>query len=186
MLIGGGTFRADNPELTARFPDREDTVQPFACVLASRLPRADADYILLEKRPHETVFFTSPAANASTTAEALRKLGCRVFPLSLAQNFNASDFTTMFEELRQDLGAPYILCEGGGKLALSLLEAGLVDEFHLYLAPMVLGDNEAKALFTGRSPINIEDALNMRISEMSRAGKDARLILRPRSQDAEA
>lgn len=185
VLVGGATFRADNPELTARL-DNKKIAQPFACIFTSRLPRADADYSLLKNRPHETVFFTSPAASASTNAEALRKLGCRIFPLPLSQNFSSSDLASMFEELRQDLGAPYILCEGGGKLALSLLEAGLVDEFHLYMAPMVLGDNEARPLFTGRSPINIGDALNMRISEMGKAGNDIHLLLRPPRSKVEA
>lgn len=186
VLIGGETFRTDNPGLSARLPDDENAAQPFACILASRLPQAGADYQLLKNRPHETVFFTSPAASASTNAEALRKLGCRIFPISLARDFSLTDFSSMFEVLRQELGAPYILCEGGGKLALSLLEADLVDEFHLYLAPIVFGDNEAKPLFTGRRPINVEDALKMRISEMGMAGSNARLILRPGQQAAEA
>ena len=40
--------------------------------------------------------------------------------------------------LYEDLHCPYVLCEGGGHLALSLLEAGFADEFLLHLAPRIL------------------------------------------------
>lgn len=178
VLIGGATFRADNPELTARLPDSSVGRQPLACVLSSRLPKADADYELLKKRPDQTVFFSPPAVSASVTAEALRKLGCRVFPINTCKQNNRPDFERMLEELGENLKCPYVLCEGGGRLGLSLLEAGLVDEFHLYLAPIVLGDNEAHPLFTGRSPIDLEEALKMRVCSMEKFGKDVRLILR--------
>ncbi len=182
VLIGGGTFRADNPELTARLPGSDPSKQPLALIFSSRLPRADADYELLKKRPDQTIFFSSPAASASTTAEALRKLGCRIFPISIPQKSGSPDFQNMLEEIRKNLDCPYILCEGGGKLGLALLENNLVDEFHLYLAPMVLGDNDARPLFSGRNPMNLDEALQMRICESEMIGKDMRLILRPSRQ----
>lgn len=186
VLIGGMTFRNDNPLLTSRMSDSPAVRQPLACILTSRLPRPDADYELLKQRPDQTVFFTSPAATASITAEALRKLGCRVFPLQLGQNCANTDFASLFRELRVNLECPYVLCEGGGKLALSLLEARFVDEFHLYLAPIVLGDNDAKPLFTGRAPVQLDEALDMRFCATDMAGKDLRLLLRPLPSTQEA
>jgi len=38
-----------------------------------------------------------------------------------------------------DLGVMHVLCEGGGELAGSLVRAGLVDEFALFIAPALLG-----------------------------------------------
>lgn len=176
VLVGGGTFRADNPSLEAR--ETPPGPQPLACVLTSRLPKADADLRLLRERPEQTVFFASPAASASTTAEALRKIGCRV--LAIGQNvLKQPDFFTMFKLMRHELGCPYVLCEGGGKLALSLLESGYIDEFHLHLAPMILGDNEARPLFDGRAPLSLDEALKMRICSSSLREGDAHLVLRP-------
>lgn len=176
VLIGGGTFRADNPALTARNQEPEER-QPLACIVTSRLPRADADFQLLRQRPHETVFFASPAAAASTTAEALRKLGCNVTAIGPGIQ-GGPNFALMFKTL-WELGCYYVLCEGGGKLALSLLEAGLTDEFHLYLAPLILGDNEARPLFDGRAPLSLDEALRLRFCSLGHSHSDACLVLRP-------
>lgn len=178
ILIGGGTFRNDNPKLTARCESSGDESQPLACILTSRLPKADADFNLLRNRPNQTIFFASPAAAASTTAEALRKLGCRVFAVGPNPQ-GMPDFALMFKILRQDLNCLYVMCEGGGKLALSLLEAGFIDEFHLHLAPLILGDNEAKPLFNGLAPLSIEEALRMRFCSARIYAGDAHLLLRP-------
>lgn len=178
VLIGGGTFRTDNPRLTARPADGDK--QPIACILTSRLPKADADFALLRDRPQETVFFASPAAAASTSAEALRKLGCRVLALGPGDN-GEPDFASMLRILRSELGCLYVLCEGGAYLALSLLEHGQVDEFHLFLAPLIFGDDKATPLFAGRQPLGVEDALAMRICSAKAQSGDAHLILRPRA-----
>lgn len=177
VLVGGGTFRADNPRLTAR-GDNADSPQPLACLLTSRLPKPDADFHLLKERPEQTVFLASPAAAASTAAQALRQTGARVLALGPGPH-GGPDFARMFRTLRQELGCPYVLCEGGGRLALALLEAGFVDEFRLHIAPMVLGDNEARPLFDGRAPQNLGEALRLRISRTSLCGDDIHMLLRP-------
>ena len=176
IFIGGGTFRADNPMLTARGDDAAD--QPLACILTSRLPRPDADFHLLRQRPQQTVFFASPAATASTTAEALRQMGVRVFALGPDAG-GGPDFAGMFATMRRELGCPYVLCEGGGKLALAMLQAGFVDEFHLHYAPLVLGDDEARPLFRGAAPLSLDEALHMRICSVGLCSGDAHLLMRP-------
>lgn len=176
ILVGGGTFRADNPALTAR--GGQIIRQPLACVLTSRLPKPDADFKLLSERPGEIIFFASPAAAASTTADALRKMGCAVIALGPGQG-QRPDFAAMFKFLRQEMGCYYTLCEGGGSLALSLLEAGFVDEFHLHVAPVILGDENAKPLFGGRAPLSMDEAMGLRLCAASVRHGDIHIILRP-------
>lgn len=175
VLIGGGTFRGDNPRLSVHDGGEP---QPLACIITSRLPKPDADFHLLRERASETIFFASPAAAASTTAEALRKLGCRVLAMGPGEG-GGLDFGALFHIIRQDLGCPYVLCEGGGRLAMALLENGCVDEFHLHLAPMILGDEEARPLFRGREPLSLEEALRMRFCCTNLCEGDAHLLLRP-------
>ena len=71
-----------------------------------------------------------------------------------------------------------MLCEGGGRLALSLLEQGLVDEFHLHLAPSILGDADATPVFSGRTADDMEDALRMRVMRTSVLDGDIHLYFR--------
>ena len=181
VLVGGGTFRADDPLLTARDVADGDAPprQPLACVITSRLPAPDGARLVRE-RPAETVFFVTPAGAASSEAQALRALGVRVFALGASPG-GVPHFSTMLRILRQELGCPYVLCEGGGFLALGLLEAGLVDEFHLHLAPLILGDAEAQPLFAGRMPLDLAEGLRLRFCGLERCGEDAHLLLRPRA-----
>lgn len=188
VLIGGGTFRADNPKLTVR-NDNTLACHPLACILTSRLPVPTADSYLLQQRPHETLFLASPAAAASPNAHALRDMGVRVWsvppqeknPRNTASSSpnQSPDLEALLCRIRQEAQCPYVLCEGGGMLALSLLENSLVDMFMLHMAPVILGDNEARPLFTGRSPLNMAEALRLRITETQMCGQDLHVTLRP-------
>ena len=181
VLIGGGTFRADNPKLTVRDAHGGHSgPQPLACVFTSRLPTPTSPTFLVEERSESTVFFTPPAVAASTVAQSLRERGVRVWSVEPGGPGRTPDMHALLCRLRQELHCPYVLCEGGGKLALSLLEAGLVDEFRLHLAPCILGDNASRPLFDGRSPLHMTEALPLRITHHDICGEDMHLTLRPR------
>ncbi len=180
VIIGGGTFRNDNPRLTIHEAS-VDTPQPLACVVASRLPEANLDHYLLQKRPTQTIFFTSPAAAASPKAKALEQIGVRVWsenPSTPRQPLPS--LNSLLLRLRSELNCNYVLCEGGGKLALSFLEQGLIDEFYLHLSPRVLGDNEAYPIFDGRSPLHMDEALGLRITNFNLCDQDMHITLRPK------
>jgi diaminohydroxyphosphoribosylaminopyrimidine deaminase/5-amino-6-(5-phosphoribosylamino)uracil reductase len=81
--------------------------------------------------------------------------------------------------LRRELDCRYVLCEGGGRLGLSLLDKGLAREFHLHMAPKIIGDNEATPLFDGRAPIQIDESLQLRITDAVPSGSDIAITLRP-------
>ena len=179
IMVGGGTLRADNPRLTARTDLENATIrQPWACVVTSRLPAVNGDCHLLRERPEQTIFISTPAVAASRLAHELRDLGARVLSVPpLAKG--SLDMGSMLAQLYEEIACPCILCEGGGRLALSLLDCGLVDEFHLHLAPRILGDNQAVPLFDGRTPLQLDEALQMRISDLRRCGDDVQIVLRP-------
>ncbi len=181
IMIGGGTFRDDNPRLTVRYPEGEEGPQPLACIVTSRLPVVNLENNILQTRPKDAIFFSTPAGAASPTAKALMERGARVWsqaPQSGAVRLPQLD--VLLFRLFEELNCPYVLCEGGGKLAMSLLELGLVDEFHIHLAPRILGDNEAKPLFDGKSPSNMSEALSLRITEYEMHGEDIHIVLRPK------
>ena len=179
VFIGGNTLYADNPQLTAR-PLPAGSRQPLACILTSRLPDPAEKLHLLHQRPEQCVFLCPREIAASPVAEALRGIGAHVHGLDKAQAHAGLDLHAGLRLLREDHACSYVLCEGGGKLALSLLEQGLVDEFRLHAAPRILGDNAALPLFDGRAPLSMDESLNMRISSLAQCGEDAHIVLRPR------
>jgi len=83
------------------------------------------------------------------------------------------------EQVLQDLAARdvvSVLLEGGPTLAAAFLEAGLVDRIVGYLAPALLGDGQHALSAIGVGTIN--DAVRLRIDEVTRLGEDLRLTLR--------
>jgi len=179
VMVGGETFRADDPQLTARPDDDTPVKQPLAVVVTSRLPKAGDDYHLLRERPADTIFWTTAQAAASDAAEALRTLGCAVWDLEPGQG-GGLNLAQGLTRLRAERTVRRVLCEGGGRLALSLLDAGRMDEFWLFIAPRILGDEAARPLFAGRAPETMDQALDLRVAQTSRHGDDVRLVLRPR------
>ncbi|CAM2060667.1 5-amino-6-(5-phosphoribosylamino)uracil reductase / Diaminohydroxyphosphoribosylaminopyrimidine deaminase [Desulfovibrionales bacterium] len=189
VLVGGHTFVQDNPRLTARraeygrsienaIKDKGLFQQPLAIVVTSCLPKPDAPYYLLQHRPTETIFFTTKSAAASKNAIMLKHLGCRVWGLN--PSGRNIDLSQGLHRLWKDLQCSYLLCEGGNTLGIRLFNAGLADELWLYLAPKVLGDAHAIALFTGRNVRNMNQALMLRICSMRQVGQDVALVLRTR------
>ena len=179
VIVGGATLRQDNPRLTARPQGAEPEKQPLAVVVTKALPRLTDDLNLLRERPEQTVFWTSSGQAESTQAQVLRELGCRV--LALPAKNQGLDLAEGFTWLRGQ-GLHYAMCEGGGRLAMALLEQNLADEFVLFLAPKVLGDAEGKALFAGRRTESMDQALNLRLTKLRHTGQDLCLTYRPENQ----
>ena len=190
LIVGGNTFYQDDPRLTCRLGESSEELcpeQPLAVVVTSRLPEAGLSMNLLKNRPESTLFWTTVAAAASPKAEALRRRGVRVLGLPSQAKANARghgmraelDLTEGLIYLRKELDCHYVLCEGGGRLGLSLLNKGLARELHLHLAPKILGDNEATPLFDGRAPILIDEALQLRIVDAMPSGDDIVITLKP-------
>lgn len=190
VLVGGNTFYQDDPRLTSRQEEGATAPcqqQPLAVVVTSRLPEAGLSLHLLKERAAQTIFWTTVAAAASPKAEALRRKGVRVIGLPSYARLNVRghgmraelDLAEGLAYLRQELDCRYVLCEGGGRLGLSLLDKGLARELHLHLAPKLIGDNEATPLFDGRAPVQIDESLQLRITDAVPSGEDIAITLRP-------
>lgn len=177
VVVGGATLRQDDPRLTARPGGVEAGRQPLAVVVTSLLPDPEAGPGLVRERPGQIVFWTTAPSAASSRAEGLVELGCRVWALpGLGDRL---DLAEGFLRLRRELGCFTTLCEGGGRLALSLLEQGLVDEFKLFLAPKVLGDAQGVPLFAGRQVAGMDQAIGLRLADIAPSGPDLCLTYMP-------
>lgn len=178
VVVGGETFRNDDPSLTCRCAGLPEAFeQPLAVVVTSALPAPDADRKLLRFRPHQTVFWTGQAQAASEQAEALRAKGVRV--IGLPADDSGLLLGEGFRWLRKECGCHYSMVEGGGRLAMTLVLQGLADEMDYFLAPRVLGDATARSAFSGRTGMRMADAVDYRIARIRHVGRDLRLTLLP-------
>jgi riboflavin-specific deaminase-like protein len=88
------------------------------------------------------------------------------------------DFDFALRWLRREWNVKRLLCEGGGEIYGALLEAGLVDEVHLTLCPMILGGRTAPTMADGRGFAHLADAARLKITVHKRVGDELFLVYR--------
>lgn len=134
VLVGGGTARADNPTLTVRGLGADR--QPVRIVASRRLnlPRPNRLAETIDQGP---VWMVHGAGDEDAEdARWWRDAGARLVAAPVAGR--QIDPKGMLAALARE-GLTRIFCEGGGALAASLLNAGVVDELVLMSAGLVLG-----------------------------------------------
>ncbi len=81
-------------------------------------------------------------------------------------------------ELAAD-GVLQVLVEGGANVAWRFHEAGLVDEYVVYVAPALFGGDDARAMFAGPGAATMSDVWRGRFHGVRRLGDDICLVMRP-------
>lgn len=137
VLVGGGTARADDPDLRVR--DLGLAYQPVRAV-ASRHLNLPTDGRLVNSTDQGPVWVIHDPARISgddPTAAALRAMGVTLVAATSdpGGQLNAS---SMMQALAEQ-GITRVFCEGGGALAASLLQADLVDAVMGFSAGLMLG-----------------------------------------------
>lgn len=87
------------------------------------------------------------------------------------------------EALLDDLGRRdklQVLVEGGAEVAGSFHQAGLVDEYWLYMAPAIMGGDGGRSPFLGESAATMADVQRGEFASVTRLGEDIRLVYRAR------
>ncbi|MDD3118210.1 MAG: bifunctional diaminohydroxyphosphoribosylaminopyrimidine deaminase/5-amino-6-(5-phosphoribosylamino)uracil reductase RibD [Victivallales bacterium] len=72
-------------------------------------------------------------------------------------------------------GVTAVLVEGGGELAGTLLQAGMVDKVDFFIAPKILGGRNSRPVVGGENPLRLADALALHRVKMVMAGADFRI-----------
>jgi diaminohydroxyphosphoribosylaminopyrimidine deaminase / 5-amino-6-(5-phosphoribosylamino)uracil reductase len=164
VMTGIGSVLADNPRLTVRH--LETARQPLRVVVDSRL-EIPVDARLL--RGAGELIFTATASEG--TIGALHEVGARVIVLP-DQNDNV-DLSAMMQKLA-DFEINEILVEAGWRLNGALINAGLVDELVIYLAPYLIGD-AARSMLKLPELTDLEAKRTLTIEDIRRVGPDIRL-----------
>ena len=173
ILTGIGTVLADDPSLNVRLPEAHGAWrQPRRVVLDSR-GRLPATARLLAA-PGETLVFVAEGS----TQPGLERRGAVVERVATADG--GLDLGAVLERLAA-LEVNELLVEAGPRLNGSLLAAELVDEWIVYLAPVVLGD-KAQGMFELPALEDMAQRIALEDVEIRKLGSDWRLTLRPRRE----
>jgi diaminohydroxyphosphoribosylaminopyrimidine deaminase / 5-amino-6-(5-phosphoribosylamino)uracil reductase len=131
VLVGAGTVRADDPELTVRLVEGDD---PLRVVLGHAPP------------------------------------GAKVHPALEMQG----DLGEILDRLGEK-GVVQLLVEGGATVAHAFHQAGLVDQYAVYLAPALAGGDDGLPLFSGPGAPTVTDLWRGRIVGVEQLGADIRI-----------
>jgi riboflavin biosynthesis pyrimidine reductase len=88
------------------------------------------------------------------------------------------DFDFALRWLRREWNVKRLLCEGGGEINGALFEAGLVNEVHLTLCPVIFGGRAAPTLADGRGFGHLADAEELKVTSRRRIGDELFLVYR--------
>jgi len=164
VLVGIGTVLRDDPALTCRIPGGRD---PLRVVADSRLRMPPYARMLREGRSPVVVATTSRAD--PERAEVLRRAGAEVWVCG--EEGGRVLLRDLLERLG-DRGVLSVLVEGGSRLHAAVLQAGLADRIVAYIAPVLIGGQEAPGPVGGAGVAEIAQALRLRTLTVRSVGPD--------------
>lgn len=137
VMVGAGTVRADDPSLTVR--NLGIDVQPVRVVVSRGLRLPLTCQLAQTARQIPLWLCHGPDTDTGTWTD----LGAVSVPCDITAGH--VDPVSLMQQLAQ-AGLTRIFCEGGGMLAASLLQAGLVDELVVFTAGMAIGAEGTPAI----------------------------------------
>lgn len=168
VLIGGATALRDDPQLTVRDINIKGSRNPLRAVLDSKLElKGDSRLLLDHGDGSRTVLFADTdiaAANGSTFSGGIEVVG-------VARNANGLDLVQILKWLAENR-ITSVMCEGGARLAGSLLRDGLVDEVEWIVAPKFLCDEKSKSAVSDSRYIDLSNAIALQSTDISKLGED--------------
>ena len=170
ILTGIGTVLADDPQLNARVDF--DIEQPVKVVLDSNL-RMPLTAKLLQNSA-ETWIFTS--CDDVLKQQRLQNLGCKILWVDAV---NGGLALPQVFKLLAEHQINTVWVEAGAVLNGALLSSDLVDEWLIYMAPCVLGD-EARGLFHLPGLERMVDKIQLQLLNVRQLGPDLRLTFNSR------
>lgn len=178
IITGADSVISDDSRLTVREKSLTDLygfTQPLRVITDSRLRVATTAAIFNQPGSALLVTRETTAQAEPEKIAALQQAGAEL--LLQPGGSQPLDLLQLLQTLGQR-GCNEVLVEAGAKLAGAFLQAGLVQELRLYMAPLLLGD-AARGLLHLPGLDYLANAPRMNIRDVRAIGKDWRFIIEP-------
>jgi len=169
ILTGINTVLADDPALNARID--EDVLQPVRVVLDTHLNMPVTAQ--MAKLPERSLILT--CAQNQQKQSALQQAGFEVY--QLPDKNGRLDLHAVMDFLGQQQ-INELLVEAGSVLNGALLAEGLVDEYVIYMASCILGD-QGRGLFNLPGLQRMADKKQLKLRDVRQVGQDLKLTYTP-------
>ena len=181
IVVGGGTFAADDPLLTARPPGhRVATRIVFA---GRRLPSLSSK--LMRTIDAAPVMIVANDDSNEVELRALEHAGAELLLLTQGSTAGFPERLPAREKqvdsLLTELGTRQftnVMVEGGGELLGSFAAVDQIDEIQAYVCPKLIGGKLAPGPLGGQGILSLTDADKFRSVETARFDDDIRITLR--------
>lgn len=165
IMVGVDTVIKDNPELTCRI---ENGKNPIRIVVDSTLRIPIESKVIEGGHKVNTIIATTEKADSEKIL-LLENLGVRLLKCKSKEGrVDLQDLMTKLGELKIDS----ILLEGGATLNFSALEEGIVDKVQIYIAPKIIGGENAKTPVGGKGIDILREAFRVEKLTSRLLGKD--------------
>ncbi len=180
ILTGIGTVLADDPMLTPRGVSYvrsctrvvvdTDLEVPLSCALVSTAGECKT-----------LVACDALVASSDVYAqkrEGLQRAGIVLLPIATDGSGHRLDLQVLLQTLYSQHGVASVMIEAGPGLLGSFIDADLIDEAWVYIAPMLLGDELAKAVAVGRLASSLAQARRFERARVKALGDDIEIVYR--------
>jgi diaminohydroxyphosphoribosylaminopyrimidine deaminase/5-amino-6-(5-phosphoribosylamino)uracil reductase len=164
VLVGAGTARADDPQLTCRIAGGRN---PYRIVLDGRLRLPLSARLFRQKDPGKTIIATTVKAPIEKL-RAIEALGAQVWRLPARENQLA--WKPLLKKLAAH-GIVSLLIEGGAAVAASALSERIVDKLQLFYAPKVVG-GDGRVMIDALGIKTMAQALKLKKLTVRKSGDD--------------
>lgn len=171
ILTGVGTILADDPAMTVRLDETER--QPLRVIIDTNLSTPVEARIL--KEPGQTLIVT--CSDDQDIIEQLTAAGAQVKQLPSSREGGSVDLNAVLD-LLTEMHINEVLLETGATLSGAMLEAELIDELVIYMAPVLMGD-AARGLYRLPHLQSMGDKIQLEITDTRIIGPDLRITAIP-------
>ena len=186
IITGIQTVLADDPSLNVRPEELDPELraqvearlahagQPLRVIVDSKLQTpTDARLFSVDG---EAIIYTTRAARSVNNLADCGEI------IHVAEKQGRVHLESMLESLTSSFGCNDILVEAGPTLSTAFLDAGLIDELIVYIAPRLLG-SDARALLALSGLQSLDEAVELEFVDVHRIGNDLRVIAKPVKKD---
>lgn len=165
IMVGINTVIKDNPMLNCRIEGGND---PIRIIVDSNLRIPLDSKIVNTSNNISTIVATTHKADK----DKIKLLEERNVEVIVAKEKDGRvDITSLIDKLGEKK-IDSILLEGGSEINFSCLQEGIVDKVRIYIAPKILGGNNAKGAVGGRGVSEMIESFNIENIDISTIGSD--------------
>lgn len=173
IMVGGRTARIDDPLLTDRSGKKRH--RPLVRVVVEQCLSLPVASQLAQTASQAPVMVFACRESKENSVKALRSLGVEVVTQG-----TVLDLTGVLEDLA-GRSIQSVLVEGGPALAALLFEAGLINKVTFFVAPIIVGGQDAPSAIAGAGSEKMTDAMQLQKVEIREHGRDVEITGYPKS-----